>query len=75
MSVEGRRGGRALTSGRALAFDRFCGARAFQLLIANFYMKIREPLYSYFVGNQTSKKLKRNHSILARSLIKHTLRK
>jgi hypothetical protein len=51
MSVEGRRARRALTSERALASGRFCGAGAFQLLIVNFHMEIQEPLHSYFVGN------------------------
>jgi hypothetical protein len=57
VSVEERRGGRALTSGRTLASGHFYGAGAFQLLIVNFHMEIQEPLYSYFVGNQTSRKL------------------
>jgi hypothetical protein len=57
MSVEGRRGGRALTSGRALASGYFCGAGAFQLLIANFHIEIQKSLHSYFVGNQTFRKL------------------
>jgi hypothetical protein len=39
MSVDGRRGKRALTSKRALASGRFCGARAFQLFMVNFYME------------------------------------
>jgi hypothetical protein len=73
MGVEGRRGRRALTSGRALASDRFYGAGAFQLLIVNFHMEIQEPLRSYFVGNQTSTKLEWNHSILPHSSIKRTL--
>jgi hypothetical protein len=51
----------------------FFGARAFQLLIVNFDMKIREPLHSYFVGNQTSRKLERNHYILTRSSTKRTI--
>jgi hypothetical protein len=38
MSVE-RRGRRALASGRALAFCRFCGAGAFQLFMINFHME------------------------------------
>jgi hypothetical protein len=65
MDVEGRRGRRALTFGRALASDRFYGARAFQLLIVNFHMKIQEPLHSYFVGN-----LEWSHSILPHSSTK-----
>jgi hypothetical protein len=39
MSVEGREG-RALASGRALAYGRFCGAKAFQLFMVNFHMEI-----------------------------------
>jgi hypothetical protein len=35
MGVEGRRGRRALTFGRALAYGRFYGAGVFQLLIVN----------------------------------------
>jgi hypothetical protein len=63
---------------RALTSGRFYGARAFQLLIinlliVNFHMKIQEPLHSYFVGNQTSRKLEWNHSILHRFSNKHTL--
>jgi hypothetical protein len=38
MSVEGRRGKRALTFGRALASDLFYGAGTFQLIIVNFHM-------------------------------------
>jgi hypothetical protein len=44
MSVEGRRGERALTFGRTLASGRFFGAGAFQLLIVNFHKEIQEPL-------------------------------
>jgi hypothetical protein len=51
MSIEERRGRRALTFRRALASDRFYGAGAFQLLIVNFHIEIQEPLHSYFVGN------------------------
>ena len=57
MGVEERRGRRALTFERALAFDRFYGTGAFQLLIVNFHMEIQEPLHSYFVGNQIARKL------------------
>jgi hypothetical protein len=53
----GRRGQRALTSGRALASIRFYGAGVFQLLMVNFHMEIQESFHSYFVGNQTSRKL------------------
>jgi hypothetical protein len=35
----------------------FFGARAFQLLIVNFHMEIHKSLHSYFVENQTSRKL------------------
>jgi hypothetical protein len=73
VSVEGRRGGRALTSERALASDHFCGAGALQLLIVNFYMEIQEPLHSYFVGNQKYRKLEWSHSILPRSSTKNLL--
>jgi hypothetical protein len=73
MGVEGRRGRRALTFGRALASDRFYGARAFQLLIVNFHMEIQEPLHCNFVGNQTSRELEWSHSILPHSSTKHTL--
>jgi hypothetical protein len=73
MGVEGRRGRRALTFGRALTSDRFYGAGAFQLLIVTFYMEIQEPLHSYFVENQTSRKLEWSHSILPHSSTKHTL--
>jgi hypothetical protein len=53
-----------VTSGRVLTSGHFCGAEVFQLLIVNFDMEIQELLYSYFVGNQTSRKLKWAHSIL-----------
>jgi hypothetical protein len=49
MSIERRE--RALTSGRALASGRFCGANAFQLLIVNFYIEVQKPLHSYFIEN------------------------
>jgi hypothetical protein len=62
-------GGRALTSERAFASGRFCGAGAFQLLIVNFHMEIQEPLHSYFFENQTFRKLEWSHSILPHSLV------
>jgi hypothetical protein len=72
MSVERTRWRRALTSGRALASDRFYRAGAFQLLIVNFHIEIQEPLHSYFVGNQIARKLEWSHSILPHSSTKHT---
>jgi hypothetical protein len=74
MSVEGRRGGRALTSERPLASGHFCIAGALQLLIVNFHMEIQEPLHSYFVRNQTSIKLEWSHSILPHSSTKYTIK-
>jgi hypothetical protein len=41
MSIEGRMGGRAITSRRTLASGCFCGAVAFQLLIVNFHKRSR----------------------------------
>lgn len=51
MSIEGRRRMRVLAFEKVFLSDRFCGARALQLLMVNFYIKIKEPLRSYFVGN------------------------
>jgi hypothetical protein len=45
----------------------------FQLLIVNFHTEIQEPLHSYFVENQTSRKLEWSHCILPHSSTKHTL--
>jgi hypothetical protein len=52
MSVERMRGGRALASGC------FCGAKPFQLLIINFYIKIQEPFHSYFIGKPNVQKIR-----------------
>jgi hypothetical protein len=52
MSVEERKGRRALASERALASNHFVGAGALQLFMVNFHIK----LHSFFVRNQTSKK-------------------
>jgi hypothetical protein len=67
----GGRGRRVLTFGKALASDRFYGAGAFQLLIVNFHMEIQEPLHSYFIRNQTSKKI-RMESFYASPLLNQT---
>jgi hypothetical protein len=46
----------------------------FQLSMVSFYIEILEPLHSYFVENQTSRKLEWSHSILLHSPTKHTFR-
>jgi hypothetical protein len=53
MSVEGRRGKRALASERALAPGHFCGVRGFQLFIVNFLYADSKiiPLLSWWKPN------------------------
>jgi hypothetical protein len=57
MGVVGGEEGERSRSGERSHSIVFYGAGALQLLIVNFHMKIQEPFHSYFIGNQTSRKL------------------